>query len=611
MEAQKGGTEPRRLQARAKIRILWRAIVIYVLHSMRSREWLQIAASAVIGGSVGLVVDLLRRLVQWLHQIDFSLPSGALLSTGIGQDPLRVLLVPAIGGLILGLLAIASRRFWSREVVDPIEANALYGGRMSLWDSIRLTFDTLVSNASGASLGMEAGYSQLGAGVFSSVAQKFELRRADHRVFVTAGAAAAIAAAYNAPLAGLFYGFELILSGYLPHALGLVAAAVISATLVQRAIGEGVPLFAKIGAIPLDNLSYVLFGIVGVFAAGIAILAMKAVTSTEHLLRDTKVPYWLRPMMGGIALSAIAYFFPQVLGSGHGAIEFQFTAHMALLPLAGLLVAKLLASAVSVGSGFRGGLFSSSLFLGAIFGAICADVAGFLVPELTTSYEAFLIVGMGSVAAAIVGAPLTMVFLVLEATGNAPITAGTLVGVIIAVTITRVTFGFSFSTWRFHVRGKGIRGAHDIGWIADLTVARLMRSDPKVVPISMTLRQLREAFPPGSAKYAFTSDPEGNYAGSFDLGEIYDRQYDDVADFVLAADLAGPRSDCLLPMENVRAALVRFEETRLEALPVLAAGADRRVIGFMTEAYALRRYTEEMERRRNAELGERDLFSIK
>ena len=218
---------------------------------------------------------------------------------------------------------------------------------------------------------------------------------------------------------------------------------------------------------------------------------------------------------------------------------------------------------------------------------------------------------MGSVAAAIVGAPLTMVFLVLEATGNAPITAGTLVGVIIAVTITRVSFGFSFSTWRFHVRGKGIRGAYDVGWIADLTVARLMRTDPKVVPISMTLRDLREAFPPGSAKYAFTSDPEGNYAGSFDLGEIYDRQYDDVADFVLAADLAGPKSDCLLPMENVRAALMRFEETRLEALPVLAAGADPRVIGYMTEAYALRRYTEEMERRRNAELGQRDLFSIK
>jgi CIC family chloride channel protein len=609
MEAEKGGAEPRRLQSKAKI--LWKAVGIYVLHSMRSREWLQIGASAVIGGFIGVVVELLRRLVQWLHRVDFDLPPGELLSTGIGHDAMRVLLVPALGGLLLGLLAIAARRFRARDIVDPIEANALYGGRMSLWDSIRLTFDTLVSNASGASLGMEAGYSQLGAGVFSSVAHKFELRRADHRIFVTAGAAAAIAAAYNAPLAGLFYGFELILSGYLPHALGLVAAAVISATLVQRTIGQEIPLFATIGTIPLDNLSYVLFGLVGVFAAFIAILAMKAVTSTENLLRDTKVPYWLRPFLGGIALSAIAYFFPQVLGSGHGAIEFHFQTHIALLPLVGLLVAKLLASAVSVGSGFRGGLFSSSLFLGAVFGAICADVATYLIPSLTTAYEAFLIVGMGSVAAAIVGAPLTMVFLVLEATGNAPITAGTLVGVIIAVTITRVSFGFSFSTWRFHVRGKGIRGAYDVGWIADLTVARLMRTDPKVVPISMTLRELREAFPPGSAKYAFTSDPEGNYAGTFDLGEIYDRQYDDVADFVLAADLAGPKSDCLLPMENVRAAMMRFEETRLEALPVLAAGADPRVIGYLTEAYALRRYTEEMERRRNAELGQRDLFSIK
>ena len=609
MEAEKNGPQPGRLHTRMKV--LWKAITIYVFHSMRSHEFLRILASAVIGGAVGLIVDLLRWLVHWLHRIDFSLPPGELLSTGVGQDTLRVLIVPAFGGLILGILALLIRRFHTREIVDPIEANALYGGRMSLLDSIRLTFDTLVSNAAGASLGMEAGYSQLGAGIFSTLAQKFQLRRADHRVFVTAGAGAAIAAAYNAPLAGLFYGFELILSGYLPHALGQVAAAVISATLVQRAIGHTQPLFAAVGSMPLDNLSYVLFGLLGLFAAGIGILAMKAVTSTENLLRGARVPTWLRPVLGGLALSAIAYFFPQVLGSGHGAIEYHFQEHIAMLPLAGLLVAKLLASAVSVGSGFRGGLFSSSLFLGAVFGALFANVAMFFIPDLATAYDAFLIVGMGSVAAAIVGAPLTMVFLVLESTGNAPITAATLVGVIIAVTITRVFFGFSFSTWRFHVRGKGLRGAYDIGWIADMTVSSLMRTDPKVVPLSITLRELRVAFPPGSAKYAFTHDAEGHYTGSFDLAVIYESQYDEVADFVIAADLVGPKTACLLPMENVRSALVRFEETRQEALPVLAAGADPRVIGYLTEAYALRRYTEEMERRRNAELGQRDLFSLK
>ncbi len=578
---------------------------------MRSQEPLRIVAGVIVGGVIGLVVNLLRRLVQWLHTVDFSLPPDTLLSTGVGQDTIRVLIVPALGGLVLGLIMLVVRRLRAKDIVDPIEANALYGGRMSLMDSIRLTFNTLISNASGASLGMEAGYSQLGAGVFSSVAQFFQLRRADSRIFVTAGAGAAIAAAYNAPLAGLFYGFELVLSGYLPHALGLVAAAVVSATLVERTLGHGIPLFTVGEIAQFATSAYLLFALVGVFASGIAILAMKAVTFTEEGLRAAKIPYWLRPFLGGLALSLIALFFPQVLGSGHGAIEFHFATRMAVTPLVGLLAAKLLASAVSVGSGFRGGLFSSSLFLGAVFGGLFAEVASAIAPALAPQYESFLIVGMASVAAAIVGAPLTMVFLVLEATGNAPVTAAALVGVIVAVTITRVSFGFSFSTWRFHVRGVGLRGAHDIGWIADLTVRKLMRADPVLVPLTTSLRELRERFPPGTTKYVFAIDAENHFSGSVDLAAIYDPQLDDSLDFLLVADMAGPKSACLLPTENVRSALTRFEEARREVLPVLASGVDDRVIGFLTESYALRHYTQEMERRRNAELGQRDLFSIK
>ena len=604
-------TEPDHPTLQTRVKDLWDMVASVVLQNMRSQEPLQIAAGAILGGVIGLTVNLLRRLVQWFHTVDFSLPPDTLLSTGIGHDATRVLVVPAVGGLVLGLVMLLVRQFRSKDIVDPIEANALYGGRMSLMDSIRLTFDTLISNASGASLGMEAGYSQLGAGVFSSVAQFFQLRRADSRIFVTAGAGAAIAAAYNAPLAGLFYGFELVLSGYLPHALGLVAAAVVSATLVERTLGHGVPLFSVGDIAQFANSIYFLFVLVGVFSAGIAILAMKAVTFTEQALRGAKIPYWIRPFLGGLALSLIAVFFPQVLGSGHGAIEYHFTTHMAMVPLASLLAAKLIASAVSVGSGFRGGLFSSSLFLGAVFGGLFADIVSAIAPSLEPHYDAFLIVGMGSVAAAIVGAPLTMVFLVLEATGNARVTAACLVGVIVAVTITRVSFGFSFSTWRFHVRGVGLRGAHDIGWIADLTVRRLMRADPVLVPLGTTLRELRAKFPPGTAKYVFAVDAESHFAGSVDLAAIYDPQLDDSLDFLLVADMAGPKTACLLPTENVRSALARFEETRREVLPVLASGVDARVIGFLTESYALRHYTQEMERRRNAELGQRDLFSVK
>ena len=297
----------------------------------------------------------------------------------------------------------------------------------------------------------------------------------------------------------------------MPNALAPVAVAAVCGALSQRFIAGPQPLFDVQGSVPLDVHSYALFGLMGVLAAGIAITAMMCVTWTERGLKHARVPDWLRPCAGGIALSTIAWFFPQVLGSGHGAIEFYLHTPSYLLPLVLLLFAKLLASAVSVGSGFRGGLFSSSLFLGCLFGGIFAKCVAFFEPHFAVQYVAFLLVGMGSVAAAIIGAPLTMVLLlVLESTGDFPVTVGVLVSVIASATIVRLTFGYSFSTWRFHVRGLGLRGAHDVGWIADLTVSRMMRSDAKLVPTSMSLKDLRAKYPPGTAKRVFATAPDGH-----------------------------------------------------------------------------------------------------
>jgi CIC family chloride channel protein len=577
---------------------------------LRSSEVAQIFACAFLGSFVGIVVAILRGLVQALHEMDFDIAGGGFLSTGLHVNSARILVVPALGGLCLGGLALFARRFGTKDIVDPIEANALYGGRMSLPDSMRLTASTIVSNAAGASLGMEAGYTQLGSGFFATIGSYFRLRRVDQRVFVTAGSAAAIAAAFNAPLAGAFYGYELILGSYMPNALAPVAVAAICAALSQHLIAGAQPLFAVSGGVALDVHSYVLFGIMGVFASMIAIAAMTGVTWTERTLRNLLIPDWLRPCVGGILLSAIAWFYPQVLGSGHGAIEYYLHNDVPLLMLALLLTAKLLASAVSVGSGFRGGLFSSSLFLGCLFGGVFAKTIAWLDPHFTIQYLAFLLVGMGAVAAAIIGAPLTMVLLVLESTGDFPITAGVLVSVIASATIVRLTFGYSFSTWRFHVRGLGLRGAYDIGWIADLTVARMMRSDPQVVPTGMRLNELRNRYPPGAAKRTYAVAPDGHYAGWVDMALVHDPQLNDALDAGVVADLVREKDSFLLPNENVRTALARFDDAQTETLPVLSARADPRIIGYLTEAYALRRYTQELERRRSAELGERELFAV-
>src|SRR5579862_1784810 len=158
----------------------------------RDSEAAQILLCALIGVVTGAIVDLLREMVAWLHVFDFGIPADHYLSEGIGISRTRLVFVPLLGGLLLGVLARAVRARRMREIVDPIEANALHGGRMSLVDSLWLTFTTALSNGAGASLGMEAGYSQLGAGIYSWLGRWYRLRRADQRIFVTAGAGAAI-----------------------------------------------------------------------------------------------------------------------------------------------------------------------------------------------------------------------------------------------------------------------------------------------------------------------------------------------------------------------------------------------------------------------------------
>ncbi len=580
-----------------------------IQRDLRASELGQILVCALLGLMIGALVDILREGVVFLHRQSFALPMREYLSTGIGVSRVRILFVPLLGGLLLASFRCATRRARSGEIVDPIEANALYGGRMSFWDSVRLTVTTVISNGAGASLGMEAGYSQFGAAVYSCVGQYFRLRRSDLRVLTTAGAAAAIAAAFNAPLAGSFYGFELILGGYTTRALAPVVVASVCAALMQRAMTHMHALFAVSGGLVMEPKSYFLFGVMGIVAAGIAILTMRAVTWTETSFRAIRLPEWLRPAVGGILLSLIALNFPQVLGSGHGAIQFHFDQQMPWLMLLTLLVAKVVASAVSIGSGFRGGLFSSSLFLGALFGAVFVQIAALYFPDVAGQRSAFMLAGMGSVAAAIIGAPLTMVFLTLEATGDFPVTLGVLVAVTIASTIVRLTFGYSFATWRFQLKGLGIRGAHDVGWISELTVGRLMRSDPKTVTNDMPLKTLRELFPPGSAKWLFVVDRNEHYAGGIDTIEAHNPAIDDALPGVVAGDLSQYPELYLLPGENVRTALLRFEDTESETLPVLASRTDRRLIGYMTEAYALKRYTQELEQLRASETGS-DLYSM-
>jgi chloride channel protein, CIC family len=273
------------------------------------------------------------------------------------------------------------------------------------------------------------------------------------------------------------------------------------------------------------------------------------------------------------------------------------------LPILLLLAGKVAGSAISLGASFRGGLFSSSLFIGALLGAAFVQAIGLLDPAFLPERTSFMLVGMGATGAAIIGAPFTFVFLVLEATGDFPITVGTLMGVLIAATTVRLTFGYSFSTWRFHLRGLPLKGGHDIGWIADLTAGRLMRSDVRTVPVSMPLERLRDVVPLGSKKWIFAVTDAGHYAGMIDVAAAHDPDITEMVPHLVAADLTTCQGCYMLPGDDIRTILKKFGEARAETLPVVASADAPRILGSVSEGFCLKRYTQELERRRSDELG--------
>jgi chloride channel protein, CIC family len=558
------------------------------------------------GGLAGLGAVLIDLLLAWLRWFVFGLPRASNLSDFDPGLP-RVFLMPILGGLFVGLAAALLRHWRQREVVDAIEANALFGGRMSVRDSAGLVLLTLLSGGFGASVGLEAAYTQLGAACASRLGRSAGLRRDDVRTLVGCGAAGAIAAAFNAPLTGAFYAFELIIGAYTLQTLAPVGIAALAGALIVRGLEGSKPIFVpghEVTLAPFDYLSF--FGL-GLAAAGLGILVMKGVTSTEALFRRQAIPRWARPALGGLLVGAAALVFPQILGGGHGGILRELHSGFDVPFLAGLIVAKIVASAVSIGSGFRGGLFSTSLFLGSLFGSLIGSLLARLGPGLGVDPLIYTLVGMGAVAAAIVGAPMAMIMIVLETTGDFTATVGVMVGVVTAAVAVRHWFGYSFATWRFHLRGLTIRSPEDVGWINELMVGSMMRRDPAVISAGSPLDELLRRFPAGSTKQVFVVDNRGSLCGIIDPAGV--NTPDGLGAVKTVKDFVSKMPSFLLPGDDLRTALDCFSRTAQETIPVIDNSEDRHVIGFLSEAYALRRYAQELEHHRGTREDDAGIFS--
>jgi CIC family chloride channel protein len=568
---------------------------------VRAHETSLVVLAAMIGTIGGLVVLAMSVAVAALHALLFNISITERLSSQPSIETLRAVLVPSIGGLLLGVALLLLLRWRPAREIDPIEANALYGGRMSFRGSVIVALQTTWSSGVGASVGLEAGYTQLASGLAASLGRGFALRRADQRIMVGCGAAAAISGAFGAPLAGAFYAFELVIGGYTPASLTPVGVAAVAGYFVTHGF-EALSLGVSIGPVgDVVGRDLALAALLGGLAALFGILIMRGVALCEMGLAMTALWPPLRPALGGLAVGLLALVTPQVMSSGHGALHFSGLVSMPLQIIAGVFVLKALASIASLGSGFRGGLFFATLFMGALGGRLFADGVDLVWPGLGLDPNVYAVIGMSALSASVIGGPLTMSFIALESTGNLWLTTAVLVAVIISTMITRELFGYSFATWRFHLRGETIRSAADVGWIRDLTVQRLMRPDVATVDAGIGLEEFRVKFPLGSKTQVVAVDATGRYVGLAVVAEAHAPDIDAVRGLI---GILHHRDVVLHPVMNIQEAIAVFDAAEAESLAVVEADGERRPVGILSEAHAMRRYAEETDKRRREAIGE-------
>jgi chloride channel protein, CIC family len=568
---------------------------------VRAHETSLVVLAAMIGTIGGIVVLAMSVAVAALHALLFDIGITERLSSQPSIETLRAVLVLSLGGLVLGVALLLLLRWRPAREIDPIEANALHGGRMSFRGSVIVALQTTWSSGVGASVGLEAGYTQLASGLAASLGRGFHLRRADQRIMVGCGAAAAISGAFGAPLAGAFYAFELVIGGYTPASLAPVGVAAVAGYFVTHGFGE-LSLGISVGPVgDVVGRDLAVAALLGALAALFGILIMRGVALCEMGLAKSRLWPPLRPALGGLGVGLLALLTPQVMSSGHGALHFSGIVSMPLQIIAGIFVLKALASIMSLGSGFRGGLFFAALLMGALGGRLFADGVDLVWPGLGLDPNVYAVIGMSALSASVIGGPLTMSFIALESTGNLWLTTAVLVAVIISTMITRELFGYSFATWRFHLRGETIRSAADVGWIRDLTVGRLMRQDMTTVPVDMPIGEFRQRFPLGSKTQVVAVDGMGRYVGLVLTAEAHAPEIEPAKGL---AGLLHHRDVVLHPAMNIREAIAVFDAAEAESLAVVEAGDERRPIGILNEAHAMRRYAEESEQHRREAIGE-------
>jgi len=531
---------PSMSSAQSKRRRVLRRLRVRLRRFRRNDQVVLLALAVALGVAAAYGAIGFRYLIAFVQWGAFATDAEQLLGSLAQLPDWRIVLAPTLGGLVIGLFV----RFATKErrplgVADVIEAAALKGGRLHLTSAWQGAFVNAASIGAGASTGREGPVVHLGASIASWVAKRFDLRRGSALTLLGCGVAAAVASSFNAPIAGVFFALEVVVGHYALSAFAPIVIASVIGTMISRAHFGDFPAFIVPGALSVSSWEFGVFAILGIVSAGVAYLFVRSVFNMQDLAGKIPGPVWLRPAYAGLVLGLVALAFPQVLGVGYGVTDQAIRGHLAFELLIALLFVKIFATALCIGFGFGGGVFSPSLVIGAMLGGVFGAAAAAMAPVPASGFGVYSIVGMGAVAGAVLGAPISTVLIVFELTGDYRVTIAVMVAVALASIITQQFGGRSFFAQQLKRRGIELTGGRDRDHLRAVAVRKVLDRDVTTVGPETKLEELRRRLARARHGVLFVVDGDRRLQGLITLGDMSDGLFDHSLDEIVnAGDLA-------------------------------------------------------------------------
>ncbi|MFQ5441848.1 MAG: chloride channel protein [Thermodesulfobacteriota bacterium] len=549
-----------------------------------------------IGMVTGCLAVAFRYLLHYAIELFWSEPTD-IIGAAASMKWYIVLAIPVLGGIIIGpivaFLAPETRGAGVPEVIETVVAKE---GVIKHRTTFYKMLSTVISIGTGASVGREGPIVQIGSSVGSSVAQIIGLPPEWRRVFLACGAAAGIAATFNAPMAGMLFAAEIILVDFQVSYLSHIAISSITATVISYHFLGSLPTFIVPHYTLVSYWEIPLYILLGVLAGVVSIAFIRSVSRVENTFLRFKVPVFLRPAIGGFLVGLIAISVPHVLGVGYESVNMVLMAQTTVALMAVIIVLKVLATAFSVGSGFSGGIFAPSLVMGSLLGGVFGSIANSLFGGHIASFPAYGLVGMGAVVAGTTLAPITAMLTIFELTYDFEIILPLMTSCIASLVIVHRYYGYSFYETKLIKKGVRFVRGRDIHILRSMRVGEYMEREYESIKEGMALGAILQLVEKSPYPHFPVLNDKGELVGMLSISDLKPilAEMKDLCELLVAADIMTEDVVCLTLGDNFETAFEVFEGKQISTLPVVRRKGGREILGILKKSTVLAAYNEKI-----------------